>query len=68
VLFNEHGELIFAKFSPEGYRELSRSKILEPTGRAGSRKIVWTNPAFANRRVYARNDKEIVCVELSAEK
>ena len=27
----------------------------------------WSHPAFANRRVYARNDKEIICVDLALE-
>ena len=26
---------------------------------------VWTHPAFANKSVYARNDKEIVCASLA---
>ena len=30
------------------------------------RPVVWSHPAFANRCIYARNDKEIVCVDLSA--
>ena len=32
-LFNEHGELIIAKLSPEGYQEISRTKIIEPTNK-----------------------------------
>ena len=30
------------------------------------RAVVWSHPAFANRCVYARNDKEIACVSLAA--
>ena len=41
-------------------------KIIEPTLRVGRRNVVWSHPAFANRRVFARNDREIVCVDLSA--
>jgi outer membrane protein assembly factor BamB len=66
-LFNELGELIIARLSPEGYTEVSRSKLLAPTGRAGGRSVVWMHPAFANKCVYARNDKEIVCVSLAKE-
>jgi hypothetical protein len=29
--------------------------------------VVWSHPAFAHRSMYARNDKEIVCVSLAAE-
>jgi hypothetical protein len=28
--------------------------------------VVWSHPAFANRCVFARNDKEMVCVSLAA--
>jgi outer membrane protein assembly factor BamB len=66
-LFNEHGQLIIAKLSREGYREISRAQVIEPTMQAGRRKIVWSYPAFANRCMFARNDQEIVCVDLSAE-
>jgi len=27
---------------------------------------VWSHPAFANRRIYARNDHGLICVDLSA--
>ena len=63
-LFNEKGELLIARLSPKEYEEVSRSKILEPTGVYGGRDVVWSHPAFANRCVYARNDKELVCVSL----
>ena len=29
------------------------------------RKVIWSYPAFANRSVYARNDREIICVSLA---
>ena len=63
----EQGELIVAKMSPEGFEELDRTKMLEPTSRTGSRAVVWSHPAFANKAVYARNDKEIVCISLADE-
>ncbi len=65
-LFNEKGDLIIAKLSPQGYEEVSRAHILEPTNKAQRRNVVWSHPAFANRSVYARNDKVIVCVSLAA--
>ena len=63
-LFNEKGDLIIAKLSPRGYEEISRAHLLEPTGSAAGRAVLWSHPAFANRRAYARNDKEIICVDL----
>lgn len=64
-LFSETGDLIIAKLSAEGYDEISRAKILEPTGDAFGRPVVWSHPAFAHQCVFARNDKEIVCVSLA---
>ncbi|MCI0541156.1 MAG: PQQ-like beta-propeller repeat protein [Verrucomicrobiales bacterium] len=65
-LFNEQGDLIIARLTPTGYEEISRAHLLEPTNTAQGRNVVWSHPAFANRSVYARNDKEIVCVSLAA--
>ncbi len=66
-LFNERGDLIIAKLSPKGYEELSRSHLLDPTTeqlrmRGG---VCWSHPAFANKCVFARNDKELVCASLA---
>ena len=61
----EQGELLLCKMSPKGYEELGRFKMLEPTARNSNRKVVWSHPAFANKCVYARNDKEIVCYSLA---
>lgn len=69
VLFNELGDLILAELTPKGYNEISRAKILEPTNTMAGpkgRKVIWSHPAFANRAVYARNDREIICVSLAA--
>ena len=64
-LFTEKGELVIARMSPAGYEEVSRWKMLEPTGAYAGRPVVWSHPAFANRCVYARNDKELVCASLA---
>jgi outer membrane protein assembly factor BamB len=67
-LFNEEGDLIIAQLMPEGYHELSRTHILEPTNNMPGRLVVWSHPAFANKCIFARNDKEIICVSLAADK
>jgi outer membrane protein assembly factor BamB len=64
-LFSEKGDLIIAKLSPEGYEEISRAHILQPTGNAFGRPVVWSHPAFADKRMFARNDKELICVSLA---
>jgi outer membrane protein assembly factor BamB len=68
ILFNENGDLIIAKLTPKGYTEIDRANILTPTNtmaRPVGRRVIWSHPAFANRCVYARNDKEIICVSMA---
>jgi outer membrane protein assembly factor BamB len=65
-ILSERGELIIAKLSPLGYEEISRAPLLEPDNRDPGRPVVWSHPAFANRRIYARNDHGLVCVDLAA--
>jgi outer membrane protein assembly factor BamB len=60
----ENGELIIAALSPTGVREISRTKLLAPTLSYQGRDVVWSHPAFANGHVVARNDKELVSVDL----
>lgn len=64
VIFNDQGELILADINREGYRERSRARILEPLTPGMGRKVIWSHPAFAHRCVFARNDREIVCISL----
>jgi len=65
-LFSERGDLIIARLQPEKYEEISRARLLDPDNRDPGRPVVWSHPAFANRCIYARNDKEIICVSLAA--
>lgn len=64
VIFNDRGELIFARLSPDGYSEMSRTRLIRPTSPAGSRReakaVVWAHPAFANGHVIVRNDEEMI--------
>lgn len=64
-IFGENGDLVIAKLSPEKYDEVSRTKLLDPVGIGLGRKIVWSHPAYAQKCVFARNDKEIVCASLA---
>ncbi len=67
-ILNERGELIIARLSPAGYEEISRAPLLKPTmGQLPQRGgVVWSHPAYAGRKVFARNDTELVCADLSA--
>lgn len=62
---NELGDLIVAKLSPKGYEEISRAHLLEPVNKDANRPTLWSCPAYANKSMYWRNDKELICVSLS---
>ncbi len=68
---NEKGDLILARLTPKGYEEIDRARLLQATGRAGYGRrpdeVLWSHPAFANRCIVARNDREIIRVSLAAE-
>lgn len=65
-LFADNGALIIARLTPKGYEEVSRTQLkLDLTQRSFGRKVVWCHPAFADKCVFVRNDKEIVCYSLA---
>jgi len=67
-MFNENGELIIAKLSEKGYKEVSRAKLIEPTREQLNRSgvgVTWAHPAFAYKHVFVRSDSELVCADLS---
>ncbi len=57
LCLNAEGELLLVRMNSSGFEELARAPIIGPT---------WAHPAFAGDKVYARNDKELVCVQLPA--
>ena len=57
IALNSKGELVLFELNRDGYRELARQPVVGET---------WAHPAYAGRRVYARDDEQIVCVELPA--
>jgi outer membrane protein assembly factor BamB len=68
---NDRGELIIARFSPDGYQEISRTQLIKPTQPLRRRRelggVHWSHPAYANRHIVVRNDEEIVRYSLAAE-
>lgn len=66
-VFTETGDLLIAKFSREGFDIKGRMHVLDPTNNWGGRDVVWSHPAFARKCMFARNDKEIVCVSLATQ-
>ncbi|MEM6690847.1 MAG: PQQ-binding-like beta-propeller repeat protein [Planctomycetota bacterium] len=67
ILFNDQGELIFGRLSPDGFEVASRSKLLDRTTKQLNRRggVTWAHPAIADGVIYARNDRELVAAKLS---
>ena len=68
-MLNERGQLIIAKLSRDGFHELSRAQLIQPTLEQLRQRngVCWAHPAFAYRHVFARNDEELVCASLEAD-
>jgi outer membrane protein assembly factor BamB len=56
LMVEEKGNLVLVEPNPKKYEELARSHICGPR--------TWAHPAFADGRLYIRDQKELVCVEL----
>ncbi|MFN0129833.1 MAG: PQQ-binding-like beta-propeller repeat protein [Verrucomicrobiales bacterium] len=66
LLYTDKGELIRAQLTSRGYQEISRVVVLEPTFPFAGRNVAWSPPAYANRHIFARNGKELICASLAA--
>jgi len=67
-LLNESGDFIIAEISPQGYDEIGRVHVIEPTNSTnagGARKVVWSHPAFAQKTMFARNDNKMIAIDLN---
>lgn len=68
-LFNQRGHLILARLTAVGYEELGRTLLVEPTpGHRAHGPVAWAHPAYANKHVIARNDRELVSVSLDEDR
>ena len=68
-MFNERGELLISTLSPQGFNEISRTKLIDPTEEQLPKRggVCWSHPGYAYKHVFARNDNELVCASLAAE-
>ena len=66
-LYTDEGMLIRARLTPAGYEELSRTKLIDPVYPFGGHKLAWAPPAYANRHVVVRNERELICASLAAD-
>ncbi len=58
VALSDKGEVVLADASPEGYHELARRDVLK--GKC------WSQPAFADGKLYVRSTSEGACIALTA--
>ena len=65
LLYTNEGNLIRARLTAKGCEELSRVHLIDPTYFFAGRNMAWPPPAFANRQVFVRNDKELICASLA---
>ncbi len=73
---NDDGDLIIAQFTPSGYVELDRTRLIVADGSSGAavrgrparfeRPINWSHPAYANKHIVHRNNAEIIRASLDA--
>jgi outer membrane protein assembly factor BamB len=57
LMLDDNGSLAMLQPDPAGYKELARSKVCGPT---------WAHPALVGGKLYLRDDKELVCLEVGA--
>ena len=72
---NDDGQLIIAQFTPQGYVELDRTRLIDANGSSGigsgptkrwDRPVNWSHPAYANKHIVHRNNAEVIRVSLDA--
>jgi outer membrane protein assembly factor BamB len=55
LMLTDGGELVLFAADPTQFRELARAPVCGKT---------WCNPAYANGRLYLRDERELYCVEV----
>jgi outer membrane protein assembly factor BamB len=58
IVLGERGKLALVEANPAGYREIASAQILNSDR-------CWTSPSLAKGKLYLRNHKEIVCLDIS---
>jgi len=57
LLFNDRGELILARATPDRYEELGRTQVFRG-------EICWTAPALHRGRIYLRSPTQAACLDV----
>lgn len=58
LLLSDLGDLVLFEPDPKGYKELSRSKVVKG-------EQIWAHPALVDGRVYFRDEKELICLQMA---
>ena len=58
VVLSDRGLLALVRADPKAHQEVARAQVLE-----GNR--CWTAPTLAGGRLFVRDDREVVCVDLT---
>ena len=64
-LWNDQGELILGRLTPERFEEISRTKLLDTAENTRGRDVLWCHPALAGRNLYVHNGRELIAVSLA---
>ena len=57
IILSDRGKLGLAEATPAGYIEKATAKVLSG--------LCWTVPTLANGKLYARNEEEIICLDMT---
>src|SRR5262249_17588733 len=58
LMLTDLGDLVLLEPNVKEYKELCRAKIVKG-------QQIWAHPALSNGKVYLRDDKELICVEVT---
>ena len=59
IILSDSGKLGLAEATPSAYNEVSSAEVLSG--------LCWTVPTLANGRLYARNENEMVCLDMTGQ-
>ncbi len=65
-IFTEKGDLMIGRLSANGFELLDKTHLCDPDMPVGSRKVIWSHPAFANRSIVVRRNSELIAFSLAA--
>ena len=65
--FNELGELLLGSFTPEGYVDLGRAKVIDPVRISPNPRngVCWAHPAFSGKQIFIRSDEQLICIQVN---